>query len=311
MSVSNEPAGAVTAPHTGTWRAWLVAARIPTLSVAVAPVLVGSAAAVHGGAVQPWAAVGALIVALAIQVGTNLSNDVLDFMRGADTPSRRGPVRATASGLLAPKRVAAGAVVCFGVAGLVGAVFALRYGWPVVLVGAMAIGAGLGYTAGPWPLGYHGLGELSVFAFFGVVAVVGTAYVQTGVISALAVAASVPVGLVATAVLVVNNLRDAETDRAAGKRTLAVRLGRRGTTTLYVACLAGAGAAPVFMRAWGLVGGWFWLPWLAVPLGATLVRAVVGNADAATLNRALRKTAELDLWLGLLLGASMLLGAGR
>jgi len=306
MTTRARPEGTTAGSGAGAWRAWVLAARVPTLPVAVAPVLVGTAAAIHLGQVHPWAAAGALVVALSVQVGTNFSNDVFDFVRGADTPSRRGPARATVSGLLTPKQVATGASLCFAVAGLVGLAFAVRYGWPVVVVGALVIAAAVGYTGGPWPLGYHGLGEIFVFLFFGVVAVVGTAYVQTGATSALAVAASVPVGLLATAVLVVNNLRDIDTDRAAGKRTLAVRIGERGTKALYLGCLIGAGVAPAFMRAAGLVGAWFWLPWLAVPLGSALARAVVGHAEAMALNRSLRKTVELHLLFGMLLAASVL-----
>jgi 1,4-dihydroxy-2-naphthoate octaprenyltransferase len=287
------------------WRAWLLAARIPTLPVAATAVLVGTGAAAHLGQFRPWAALGALIVALAIQVGTNLSNDAHDFVRGADTPRRRGPVRATAAGLLTLKQVTLGAYACFGVAALIGIVFALRLGWPVLLIGALAVAAGFGYTGGPWPLGYHGLGEVFVFVFFGAVAVVGTTYVQTSALSAVAAGASVPVGLLATAVLVVNNLRDIETDRAAGKRTLAVRIGPQATKALYVGCLLGAGAAPAVLRALGWLGSWFWLPWLTVPLAVGLIRTVLGPGRPDELNRALRKTAQLQLWFGVLLTAAL------
>jgi len=289
----------------GFWRAWVIAARVPTLPAAVVPVVVGTAVAAHRGQFHPAWALGALVVALGIQIGTNLYNDVLDFLRGADTPSRRGPLRVTQSGLLTPKQTTAGAYVCFGVAALVGAAFAARYGWPVLAAGGLAIAAGLGYTGGPWPLGYHGLGELFVFLFFGVLAVVGTAYVQMGTVSALAVAASIPVGLLATAILVVNNLRDIDSDRAVGKWTLAVLLGPQRTRVLYLACLVGAGLAPAVMRSVGALGAWFWLPWLTLPLGAVLVRTVWRAPLAAGLNRALRETAALHLLFGLLLAASL------
>ena len=267
--------------------------------------LVGTAAAAHAGQMRPWGAFGALIVALLIQVGTNLSNDVHDFVRGADAPGRGGPVRATVAGLLTPGQVAAGAYVCFAGAGVVGLAFALRFGWPLLLVGALAIAAGIGYTGGPWPLGYHGLGEVFVFVFFGVVAVVGTTYVQTGNISALAAGASVPVGLLATAVLVVNNLRDIETDRAAGKRTLPVRIGPRATKALYLGCLLIAGAAPAAMRAAGWLGPWFWLPWLTAPMAIVLIRGVLNASRPEVFNRALRRTAELEFWFGALLAAAL------
>ncbi|HLJ62431.1 MAG TPA: 1,4-dihydroxy-2-naphthoate polyprenyltransferase [bacterium] len=287
------------------WRAWVLAVRVPTLTAAVAPVLVGTAVAARQGQFRPWGALGALVVSLCIQVGTNLHNDVLDFLRGADTTSRRGPARATQSGLLTPKQAAAGAYVWFGVAGAVGLAFAARYGWPVVAAGLLAIAAGLGYTGGPWPIGYHGFGELFVFLFFGLLAVAGTTYVQAGSVSVLAIAAAVPVGLLATAIIVVNNLRDLETDRAAGKRTLAVRIGERRTRGLYLGCLVGAGIVPVVMRCVGLVEGWFWLPWLTVPLGVALIRAVWRVSTAAEYNRSLRRTAALHLLFAMLLAASL------
>jgi 1,4-dihydroxy-2-naphthoate polyprenyltransferase len=276
------------------------------LSAAVAPVLVGTAAAAHLGRFRPLPALGALIVSLCIQIGTNFYNDALDFLRGADTSSRRGPVRVTQSGLLSPRQVMMGAYVCFGLAGLVGCAFVLRFGWPIMAAGLLAIGAGLGYTGGPWPFGYRGLGEVFVFVFFGVLAVVGSAYVQTGNVSALAAAASVPVGLSVTAILVVNNLRDIEPDRAAGKRTLAVRMGARATRALYLSCLIGAGLAPALMRIAGLTGAWFWLPWLAIPVAVPAARTVLLDPQAPALNRALKKTAELHLLFGMLLAASLL-----
>jgi len=288
----------------GRGRAWVLAARVPTLTAAVTPVLVGTAAAARDGTFHPLFALGALAVSVGIQIGTNLYNDALDFLRGADTARRLGPARATQSGLLTPRQVLAGAYLCFGLAALVGSFFVLRYGWPVLVAGLLAIASGLGYTGGPFPTGYHGLGELFVFLFFGVLAVVGSAYVQTGSISLLAAAASVPVGLLATAILVLNNLRDIESDRDAGKRTLAVRIGARATRALYVGCLAGAAAAPALMRAARLTGAWFWLPWLTVGLMAALARTALADRDAPALNRALKRTAELHLLYGTLLAAS-------
>ena len=288
------------------WRAWLVAARMPTLTAAVTPVLVGTAAAARDGGFHPMRAIAALIVAVCIQVGTNFSNDVFDFLRGADTPDRRGPTRATQSGLLFPGQVLTGAYLCFGLAALAGAYFIVLYGWPVLVAGLLAIASGLGYTGGPWPIAYHGLGEVFVFAFFGVMAVVGSAYVQVGRLTPLAVAASVPVGLLATAILILNNLRDIETDRAAGKRTLPVRVGPRATRAFYLVCLIGAGAAPAALRRAGLVGGGFWLPWLALPLLLALARTALESRDAQALNRALAQAARVHLLFGSLLAASFL-----
>jgi 1,4-dihydroxy-2-naphthoate octaprenyltransferase len=281
---------------------------VPTLAASVAPVVVGSAVASHERAFRLAAALGALVVALAIQIGTNFYNDVQDFVRGADTASRRGPLRATQSGLLSPRQALAGAYVCFAVAALAGLAFAAQYGWPVLAAGALAIASGLAYTGGPWPLGYHALGEVFVFLFFGVLAVVGTAYVQLGRVVPLAVAASVPVGLLCSAILVVNNLRDIEPDGAAGKRTLAVRIGPRLTRALYAGCLAGAGLVPGVLRALGWIGPWFWLPWVAlVPLGAVLAGIVWQAGAASRLNRALGMTAQLHLLFAMLFALSLTL----
>jgi 1,4-dihydroxy-2-naphthoate octaprenyltransferase len=276
------------------------------LTAAVTPVLVGTAAAA-GANFRITHALGALVVAVAIQVGTNFYNDALDFLRGADTPQRRGPARATQRGLLSPRQVLTGAYACFGLAGCVGAYFVWVFGWPVLVAGLLAIAAGIGYTGGPWPFGYHGLGELFVFVFFGVVAVVGSAYVQTGTVVPLAMAASVPVGMLCTAILVLNNLRDIETDRAAGKWTLAARVGPRATGAMYAGCLLVAAAAPGVLRAAGLAGAWFWLPWLTAPLMGALASAALLHRDPATLNRALRQTGALHLLFGMLLAASFLL----
>jgi len=245
------------------WRPWVLAARMPTLTAAVAPVLVGTAAAAAAGSFRLMHALGALVVAVSIQVGTNFYNDALDFLRGADTPERRGPARATQRGLLSPGHVLAGAFTCFGLAGCVGAYFVWLFGWPALVAGLLAIAAGIGYTGGPWPLGYHGLGELFVFLFFGVVAVVGSAYVQTGTIVPLAAAASVPVGMLCTAILVLNNLRDIETDRASGKRTLAVRLGAPRAKLLYRVCVIGALVA---VAVCGVIVHAAFLALLAAPL---------------------------------------------
>lgn len=286
--------------------AWVLAARLPTLPAAVAPVLVGTAAAAHEGRFHLLSALGALVVSLAIQIGTNFSNDAFDFLRGADTTRRLGPPRATQSGLLSARAVLMGAFLCFGLAALVGIYFVTRYGWPVLVAGLLSIGSGLAYTGGPWPLGYHGLGELFVFVFFGVVAVVGTAYVQTGGPSALALAAAVPVGLLCSAILVINNLRDIDTDRAAGKRTLAVRMGPSATRALYLCCLAAAVVAPAALRLAGLTGRWFWLPWLALPEILYLGHLVWRRRAAPSLIAGLKRTARLHLVYGVLLAASIM-----
>ena len=204
---------------------WIAAARPRTLPAAVAPVLVGSACALHAGGFAALPAVAALLVALLLQVGTNFVNDWGDFRRGADGPDRVGPARAVAAGWITPRAMALAGALAFGAAALLGIYLTLRGGPLALALGVLSIAAGVAYTAGPFPLAYRGLGEVFVFAFFGPVAVCGTELVQRGAVSQLALAASVPVGLLAAAILVVNNVRDVDTDARAGKRTIAVRLG--------------------------------------------------------------------------------------
>ena len=286
-------------------RAWVLAARVQTLPAAVAPVIVGSAVAAHDGRFEWIGAAGALLVSLAIQIGTNFSNDAFDFLHGADTSRRLGPPRVAQAGLLPVRVVLNGAYVCFSLAAAIGAYFVVRYGWPILIAGLLSIVAGLAYTAGPWPIAYHALGEFFVFLFFGLVAVVGTAFVQTGRVTPLALGAAVPVGLLCTAILIVNNLRDIETDRAAGKRTLAVLLGPGITRAFYLACLAAAAVSPAILRAAGLTGPLFWLPWLALPAMVILATIVRPQADPAMLNLALKMTASLHMVFALLLAASL------
>jgi 1,4-dihydroxy-2-naphthoate polyprenyltransferase len=218
-------------------QAWWLAIRPRTLPAAVAGVLTGSAVAVQAHQFRFWPALGALFVALLLQIGSNLANDVFDFEKGADTGERLGPTRVTQSGLLSPHEVKTGAYIVFALAGLIGLALAAYSSWWVLLVGALAILSALAYTAGPYPLGYHGLGEAFVFLFFGMVAVVGTYFVQAGSISALAVWMSIPVGLIIVGILVVNNLRDIESDRVAGKKTLAVKFGESFAKKEYAFCL--------------------------------------------------------------------------
>ncbi len=274
-------------------RAWVLAARVATLPAAIAPVLVGTGAAAGAGAFHPWAALAALAGALAIQIGTNFHNDVLDFLHGADNAERRGPQRATQSGLLTPRQVLTGSFVAFGVAAIAGAYLVTRGGWPILIAGFLSVASGIAYTAHPIRLGYRGLGDLFVFVFFGVVAVVGTDYVQTGTLRLVALYASVVPGALATAILVANNLRDIDTDRAAGKRTLAVRLGPAATRAQYALCVAVAFAMPAVMRLEGLIGAWFWLPWLSAPLGGFLVYTIVTRSEGPWLVWVLRRTARL------------------
>ncbi len=272
----------------------MLACRPKTLPAAAAPVVVGAATAESLHAFRAGPALAALVGALLLQIGANLANDVFDFRRGADSGPRVGPLRVTQAGLIAPAAVLRGMWAAFGLAALAGIYLAAVAGWPVLAIGALSIVAALAYTGGPFPLGYHGLGELFVFIFFGLVAVGGTHFVQARSIAAGAVWAAVPMGLLAAAILVVNNLRDIATDRAAGKRTLAVRLGERGTQTEYVLLLAAAFAAPVAAVAAGAAPVELLVTLAALPAAAAPVRRVLRESGAA-LNQALAETARLEL----------------
>ena len=272
----------------------MLACRPKTLPAAAAPVVVGAATAESLHAFRAGPALAALVGALLLQIGANLANDVFDFRRGADSGPRVGPLRVTQAGLIAPAAVLRGMWAAFGLAALAGIYLAAVAGWQVLAIGALSIVAALAYTGGPFPLGYHGLGELFVFIFFGLVAVGGTHFVQARSIAAGAVWAAVPMGLLAAAILVVNNLRDIATDRAAGKRTLAVRLGERGTQTEYVLLLAAAFAAPVAAVAAGAAPVELLVTLAALPAAAAPVRRVLRESGAA-LNQALAETARLEL----------------
>ncbi len=295
-------------PAPGSAGAWLLAARPATLPAALVPVLVGTGCAVAVATPRIGAAVAALMGALWIQIGTNFANDAWDYDRGADTAARTGPTRAAQAGLLTTGQLRIGTAVAFALAGLAGLYLTLIAGWPVVVIGVASIAAGLGYTAGPYPFGYHGLGELFVFVFFGLVAVCGTVYVEIGAVPLLAWAAAVPVGALATAILVVNNLRDRDTDAAVGKRTLAVRLGATAGRVEYLSLIAISYATPIALVAWGH-DRWFLLPLASAPLALIPSRLVVTGAGAA-LNRGLRDTALALLGFGLLFGAAALAASG-
>jgi len=289
-------------------RIWLVAARPRTLPAAVAPVVVGSALAGTSGVFHALSFLAALIGALFIQVGTNLSNDYSDARRGADTDDRLGPVRVTAGGLVPPRQVLRATWVSFGVAVLAGLYLVVVAGWQLLLVGAASILAGVLYTGGPRPYGYEGLGELFVFLFFGLVAVAGSYFVQAKHLPWEAFALAVPVGLIAAGILVVNNVRDLETDRRAGKRTLAVRLGRERTRGLFAAMVYGAFLLAPIAWIFGSLSAWLLLPWLALPLAAPVVRAVRNRVDGPALNEALAGTGRLQLVFCALLSLGVLLG---
>jgi 1,4-dihydroxy-2-naphthoate octaprenyltransferase len=283
---------------------WLLAARPRTLTAAVAPVVVGTAVAAAYGGFRPLPALAALLTAMCIQIGTNFANDFHDFQRGADTHERVGPQRVTQSGLVAPRTVRAAALGTFGVALAIGIYLAVVGGWPILITGLASIAAGWAYTGGPWPFGYHGLGDLFVFVFFGLVATAGTTYVQLHAVPPAAWIAAVPVGALATAILVVNNLRDIATDARAGKRTLAVRLGADATRVEYVALLVLAFAAPFALLPFA--PPWVLLPLASLPLAAAPLRLVF-RGQGAELNAALGATARLQLAYGALLALGLVL----
>jgi 1,4-dihydroxy-2-naphthoate octaprenyltransferase len=276
---------------------WVRGARPRTLPAAVVPVVVGTAVAFAEGEVVWWRAGAALVVALAIQVGTNYANDYSDGVRGTDD-ARVGPVRLVASGLAAPAHVKRAAYAAFAVAAVVGVALSVAVDLRLLVVGAASIAAGWLYTGGPRPYGYAGLGEVFVFAFFGLVAVAGSAFVHLERVPFLALVAAVPVGLLATALLVVNNLRDIAGDAAAGKRTLAVRIGDDATRLVYVSCVVVAfvlALTVAMLRPWAVVS------LLAVRIAYQPVRAVVTGATGPALVGVLGGTARTQLAFGVLL----------
>ena len=288
-------------------RIWLMAARIRTLPAAIAPVLVGTALAGWQHIFHPLRFVAALVGAIFIQVGTNLSNDYSDARRGADAEDRLGPVRVTAGGLVPPSQVLVATYVSFGVAVLAGVYLVIVAGWQLLLVGGASILAGVLYTGGPKPYGYEGLGELFVFLFFGIVAVAGSYFVQVKHLDWKAFALAVPVGLLASAILVVNNFRDIDSDRRAGNRTLAVRLGRDKTRTMFAVIVYVAFLLAPVTWVFGPMKPWLLLPWLTLPLAAQIVREVRNRTDGPSLNQALAHTGMLQLAFCTLLSAGLLL----
>ena len=276
-------------------RKWLAGTRPRTLPAAVVPVLIGSGVALGYGKFSWWRALLALVVALSLQVGVNFANDYSDGVRGSDE-QRVGPVRLVAAGLAQPRQVLSAAFACFFVAGVAGLALAAATSWWLVAVGAGCIAAAWFYTGGPRPYGYHGLGEVFVFVCFGVVAVTGTAYVQMKELTWLGLAASVPAGLLACALLMVNNLRDIGTDALAGKRTLAVVLGDARSRVMYVLTLLtpfGVAALLAFFRPLTLLTA------LALPLARPPVRSVRAGAVGPALIRALGQTGRLQLAFGI------------
>jgi 1,4-dihydroxy-2-naphthoate octaprenyltransferase len=287
------------------WNTWGLAIRLRTLPAAAAGVVTGSALAWRDGVFRIDAALVCLLTALLLQIGSNLANDVFDYERGTDTPERLGPVRVTQAGLLTPARVKAGMFLVFALAALLGLYLAWLGGWPVIVLGLAAILSAIAYTGGPFPLGYYGLGDLFVFVFFGLASVAGTYYVQAKSIAAAAWWMAIPPGLIITAILVVNNLRDLENDRKAGKHTLAVMLGERASKAQYLICMIAAYLVIPLAVARGVVPWTALLTWVSLPL-AIRTTSVVLKQKGRSLNAALAGTGQVALlfsilfWIGLL-----------
>jgi 1,4-dihydroxy-2-naphthoate octaprenyltransferase len=288
-------------------QAWGLAIRPRTLPAAAAGVVMGSALAWRDGFFRLDAALACLFAALLLQIGSNLANDVFDFERGTDTPERLGPTRVTQAGMLTPKQVKIGMGIVFALAALLGLYLAWLGGLPIILIGIAAIISAIAYTGGPFPLGYHGLGDIFVFIFFGLAAVAGTYYVQAGSISAAAWWMTMPPGLIITAILVVNNLRDIDNDRKGGKHTLAVRIGERATKIQYLICLAIAYLILPFTAWLGIVSWFSLLAWASLPIALRATRTVF-TQKGRPLNAALAGTGQAAFvfsvlfWVGIALG---------
>ncbi len=297
-------------PRPGAVRTWLLASRPKTLPAAAVPVLIGTAMAWGDGVFHPLSALLALLCALLIQVGTNLVNDYADFAKGTDTGERIGPVRVTQAGWVSPAGMKIAIAVTFAVTVAAALYLVYRGGWPIVIIGVLSILSGILYTAGPFPLGYLGLGDLFVLIFFGPVAVGGTYYVQALTVSWVVIAAGAAPGLISVAILTVNNLRDIDGDRKAGKKTLAVRFGRTFARMEYFHTVAAACLVPVGIH---LATGRYPLASLAVltlfftPKGLNIV---LSKTDGPSLNGALAYTGKLLLIYGVLFSAGWVLSAG-
>lgn len=285
---------------------WMLAMRPKTLPAAMGPVLVGTALAAGDHAYRIGPALAALLAALLLQIGSNLANDVFDFKKGMDTKERTGPMRVTQAGLLTPRQVLVGMWTVFTLAFFTGTYLIWIGGWPILVIGILSIITAIAYTGGPFPLGYHGLGEVFVFVFFGPVAVCGTYYVQAGYIGTSAWLASIPMGFLISAILVVNNFRDLETDKRGGKRTLAVRLGPAGTRREYFLLLTASLTVPLIMWLSGEHSVWILLPCISLFLIRPLVRDM-RTKKGVPLNNTLAGTARLSLVFGVLFSIGYLL----
>jgi 1,4-dihydroxy-2-naphthoate octaprenyltransferase len=291
---------------TAYWRVWILAARPKTLPAAASPVLVGSAAAMASGGFHLSVFLAVLLAALLLQIGANFANDVFDFHKGSDTSERLGPLRVTQAGLLRPEQVYRGMWVVFGAASLFGIYLIWVAGWPILWIGVASILAAIAYTGGPFPFGYYGLGDFFVFMFFGPAAVIGTYFAHVQSLSPAAVLASLPMGFLITAILVINNLRDIDSDRKAGKLTLAVRLNTSGTRLEFLLLLMAAYLISLLMWLLEITSGWVMLSWLSLPLAISLIRAA-WHVTGSQLNETLAGTGRLTLVYAILFSLGLII----
>lgn len=288
------------------FESWVIASRPKTLLAAVVPVMVGSALAYNSGFFVLLYSVIALICSLLIQIGTNYVNDLYDFIKGADSEERKGPLRVLASGLITVNEMKFGSVLIFLTAFLLGLYLVYVGGLVILVIGILSILAGIAYTAGPFPLAYNGLGDVFVFMFFGVVGTVGTYYIQAKEFTLLSILTSIPVGALVTNILVVNNFRDIEEDKAAGKYTLAVKIGKNLTRYQYIALLILSFAVPLVLFFFYNFNFWIFLPYLTIPIAFNLIKMLY-TLDGQQLNKALELTAKLSALFGILFSVGLIL----
>ena len=288
------------------FQTWVLAIRPKTLPAAAAPVIVGLAIAWWDGFSQLIPALACLVSALLLQIGSNLANDVFDYEQGADDADRLGPTRVTQAGLLTPGQVKQGMGVVFGLTIIIGVYLIFIGGWPILILGVTAILSAIAYTGGPYPLGYHGLGDLFVFIFFGLAATAGTYYIQVGKVSSVVWGMAVAMGLLTINILVVNNLRDVDNDGRVGKRTLAVRWGANGVRIEYLVCLLGAYVIPVLFWAHGSLPIMSLFVFVSVPMSLRLVRELFENIGRE-LNKTLAGTGRFELIYAVLFSIGLMI----
>jgi 1,4-dihydroxy-2-naphthoate polyprenyltransferase len=285
---------------------WVLASRPKTLLAAVVPVMVGSALAVHYGLFFPAYSIIALLCSVLIQIGTNFTNDLYDFLRGADTLKRKGPQRVLVSGLISVKEMKGAILITFGAAFFLGLYLVMAGGFIIFVVGVISIIAGLAYTAGPYPLAYNGLGDVFVFVFFGIIGTVFTFYLHSGQLTALSFIAAIPVGALITNILIVNNYRDIEEDRSSNKNTLAVIFGKRFSKHQYFILLFLSYLSPVIMYFFFRFNLWILLPLITLPIGLALIKMLT-KYEGESLNKTLELTAKFSAVFGLLFSIGIIL----